>query len=115
MQEEEEFTPEELAQMLEGAKPTSMVKLSPTEDWIVTAWCFNCEAHHHYLVTHCGKKRKKPFDGFQVVLPQTKDGNPAAKGDGQLHRLAEKFVSVDDAGDVIEEVYSGADDEDDED
>lgn len=111
MQTEEEYTEAELAEMIADAKPTMMVKLEPTDDWIVTCWCEGCEEHHHYLVTKSPSKRKKPWDGFQIMMPTSKTGKRLATGDGGLVRLKEKFETPDDAHDVIEENYSGEDDD----
>jgi hypothetical protein len=31
-------------------QPTTLVKLSPSQDWLATFWCVNCSTHHHMLL-----------------------------------------------------------------
>jgi len=106
-EEEDEYTPEELQEMLDEAKPASMVKLFPTEDWIVTAWCASCGIYHHHLVAKAKRKRKKPYDAFELVPPMK------MTEDGGLARHKGKFESVDHVEEYIDSLNDDEDEEED--
>ncbi len=89
-------------------EPTVLIKLAPSQDWLATFWCVNCETHHQllllkqrknykaFLIENDGAKTKSKFFGDYKNLGGAPD-------DKVLDDLADNFGPEDEEDDEEEE------------
>lgn len=86
---------------------TTLVKLTPSKDWLATFWCVNCSAHHHMLLL----KQRVHFKA--ILVENAKAHKDAVKVFGTYKNMG--GAPDDKILDDIEDQFGPPDDEDDED